>query len=407
LKIGRSLRLSIRQLGVHKTRTALALLGIVIGVGTVIVMVAVGRGARLEILGRIENMGTDLIIVNAGPVVKSAGRLAVRGTATTLTLEDAEAVLLECPSVVDAAPVQSRKLPVKADGAAVQTTVVGTTPTYLAVRKFRIAAGTFFSEEENRATRRVAVLGISTAFNLFGIGNPIGETIRIGRVLFEVIGLLAPKGTDMNGVDQDDQILIPVRTALRRVFNVAHIDSISAQARVRRDIGRAQEEVRLVLRERHRLDRRDKPDDFTIQSQVDLLQAAEETSRSLTLLTAGIAGVSLLVGGIGILAVMLMSVRERRNEIGLRRAVGAARKDIRIQFLFEAGLLAFGGGTAGAILGILGSLAAGLAANWPTSISFASVLLAFGFSVLVGLFFGVVPARRAARLNPVVALRSE
>lgn len=407
MRIAQSLKISRKQLGAHKMRTILALSGILIGVAAVILMVAVGRGAQREVLSRIEDMGTNLLIVNAGQVQRTAGRREIRGTATTLTLQDAEAILRECPSVRAAAPVQSRNIQVRFGNLSTNTTIVGTTPDYPAIRGFRVERGTFFTEEENRAGRRVAVLGQSVVQNLFEGANPLGETIRIGRVAFEVIGVMSPKGVDLNAVDQDDRIFIPIRTALRRVFNLSYIGAVHIEAKSRDRMAAAETEVRELLRERHRLDRLDKPDDFTIQNQSALIEAERETAETFTLLTGSIAAVSLLVGGIGILAIMLMSVRERTNEIGLRMAVGASRKDILVQFLFEAAALGLGGGLIGIAAGIAAAVLINAATQWAASVSLTSVAIAFGFSLAVGLFFGVAPARRASRLNPIEALRSE
>ncbi|MBN1939885.1 MAG: ABC transporter permease [Candidatus Aminicenantes bacterium] len=407
MRIARSLKISRKQLGAHKLRTALALAGIIIGVSAVIVMVAAGKGAEREVLGRIEAMGTNLLIVNAGPVQRTAGRQEIRGTATTLTLRDSEVLLLESPSVKAAAPVQSAKLQVKYGNLSTNTVILGTTPDYPAIRGFRVERGEFFSEEQNMAGRRVAVLGRTVVQNLFGKADPVGETIRIGRVAFEVIGVMSPKGADLNAVDQDDQIFIPIRTALRRVFNLDHIGSIHIEAKGRDRMASAEDEIRDILRERHRLDKGDKPDDFTIQNQSDLLEAERETGEMFTLLTGSLAAVSLLVGGIGILAIMLMAVRERTNEIGLRMAVGASRRDILVQFLFEATALGVGGGTVGAAVGVAAAAAVNAVTRWRAEVSLFSVLIAFGFSLAVGLFFGVVPARKASRLHPIEALRSE
>jgi putative ABC transport system permease protein len=407
MNITRNIRISRKQLAAHPLRTALALSGIVIGVSAVILMVAIGNGAQQEVLSKIEAMGTNLLVVNAGQVQKSAGRQEIHGTVTTLTLADVDAIRRDCPSVKDIAPLQTKKLQIKYGNLSTNTTVVGTTPEILNVRNFHIAAGAFFSEEENLASHRAAVLGQSVVNNLFEGRRPIGETIHIGKVTFEVIGVMETKGVDLNGVDQDNQIFIPIRTALRRVFNVTSIGTMNIQATSRESMGRAVLQVSELLRERHRLNIRQKPDDFTIQNQADLLEAQRETSDTFTKLIGSIASISLLVGGIGILAIMLISIRERTNEIGLRRAVGASRKDIMHQFILEASILGIGGGLVGSALGVLGIFLIHIATSWAVSISPYSVALSFGFSLLVGLFFGVYPARRASLLDPITALRSE
>lgn len=407
MRLGLNLKISRRQLIAHKMRTFLALLGVIIGVSAVILMVSVGKGAQKEVLSRIEAMGTNLLVVNAGQIQRVAGRREIRGTATTLTLEDAEAILEECYSVKNAAPVQNKKMQVKYGSYSTNTTITGTTPEYQNIRNFRVEEGEFFTEEENKAGYRVAVLGHSVVMNLFEGEDPIGEIIRIGRVPFEVIGTMESKGVDLNGVDQDDQVFIPIRTALRRVFNLTYISSISLEAVSREKMDEAAGEVRELLRERHRLERFDKPDDFTIQSQADLLETEKETTETFTTLIGSIAAVSLLVGGIGILAIMLMAVRERTNEIGLRMAVGASRKDILAQFVMESAALGIGGGAAGILIGVAGSVLIGSATRWPAAISFEAVVLSFTFSLAVGLFFGVYPARKASLLDPIDALRSE
>ncbi len=407
MRLGLNLKISRKQLIAHEMRTFLALLGVIIGVSAVILMVSVGKGAQKEVLSRIEAMGTNLLVVNAGQIRRFAGRREIRGTATTLTLEDAEAILEECYSVKNAAPVQSKKIQVKYGNYSTNTTITGTIPDYQNIRNFRVEEGEFFSEEENTAGRRVALLGRSVVRNLFEGEDPIGEIIRIGRVPFEVVGIMESKGVDLNGVDQDDQVFIPVRTALRRVFNLTYINSIGLEAMSREEMDDAVEEVRELLRERHRLVRFNKPDDFTIQSQADLLEAERETTKTFTTLIGSIAAVSLLVGGIGILAIMLMVVRERTNEIGLRMAVGASRRDILTQFILEAAALGIGGGTTGILIGVAGSVLISSATRWPIAISLLSVALSFGFSLAVGLFFGVYPARKASLLDPIVALRSE
>jgi len=391
----------------NKLRTFFALIGIIIGVSAVIVMVAIGNGAQHEVLGKIESMGTNLIIVNAGQVQKNVGRQQIRGTVTSLTLRDVDILASECPDVRMAAPVQTKKMQVKWENLSTNTTITGTTSDYQAIRNFHVEQGNFFTEEENKASLRYAVLGQTVVNNLFGRRNPIGETVRIGRIPFSVIGVMEPKGADLNGVDQDDQIFIPVQTALRRVFNLNYINTINIQATLTEKMEEAISQIAEVLREQHRLNRGNKPDDFTIQNQIELLETQKETTNTFTALIVSTAGVSLLVGGIGILAIMLIAIRERINEIGLRMAIGASRKDILLQFVIESSILSIGGGIIGIAVGVLISVVAIFATDWTLNISIPSLVYSFLFSLAVGLFFGVYPARKASKLDPIEALRSE
>ena len=406
MKLSRNFALSCEILAAHKLRTLLSVTGIVVGVGTVVLVVSAGQGAEKQILDRIRDMGTNLIVVNAGQTRIVAGRQRQIATVTTLETDDAEAIAEQCPSVELAAPATSKKLATRYESENANTNVVGMTPEGFRIRNIAIApGGRPFDPEENRARRRVAILGPTVVENLFGRADPIDLRIRIGRVPFEVVGVTVPKGMDANGVDQDDLIIVPLGTAMRRLFNVTHVQTIFVQARSARLLNRAEEEIRELLRQRHRL--RDKPDDFTIQNQATLVDTERETTRSMTFLIGSVAGISLVVGGIGILAVMLISVRERTGEIGLRRAVGARRSDIRTQFLLESGLLA----TAGGLLGVLGGVGAALVVSalgyWETVISWPAALVGFGFSVFVGIVFGIYPATRAAALEPIEALRAE
>lgn len=407
MKLSKSIKISRNQLLANKLRTFFALMGIIIGVSAVIVMVAIGNGARNEVLGKIEEMGTNLIIVNAGQVQKNVGRQQIRGTVTSLTLKDVDILASECPDVRMAAPVQTKKMQVKWENVSTHTTITGTTPNYPFIRNFQVEKGVFFTEEENKASMRFAVLGETVVKNLFEGRNPVSENIRIGSVLFSIIGVMEPKGADLEGIDQDDQIFIPVQTALRRVFNLNYINTINIQATSIEKMDDATSQISEVLREQHRLNRGNKPDDFTIQNQIELLETQKETTGTFTALIVSTAGVSLLVGGIGILAIMLIAIRERINEIGLRMAVGASRKDILFQFVIESSILSIGGGIIGIAVGILTSVVIIFATDWTLSISLPSLVYSFLFSLAVGLFFGVYPARKASRLDPVEALRSE
>ncbi len=405
MKLSRNVALSCEILAAHKLRTLLSVTGIVVGIATVVLIVSAGRGAEKRILDRIRDMGTNLLVVNAGQTRIIAGRQRQTSTVTTLKIEDAEAIAEVCPSVALAAPAMSKKLSTRWEHENANTNVIGIAPDGLGVRNVEIASGRSFDALEGRARRRVAVLGPTVAENLFGQTDPTGLQFRIGRVPFKVIGMTARKGMDANGADQDDLILVPLGTAMRRLFNVDHIDTIYVQADSAQLLDQAEKEIRGLLRQRHRL--RDKPDDFTIQNQATLLATERETARSMTLLVGSVAGISLVVGGVGILAVMLISVRERTPEIGLRRAVGATRGDIRIQFLVESALLAGAGGLVGVCGGVTAAVAVSQLGYWETVISWPSAGIGLAFSVVVGLVFGIYPAVRAAALEPIEALRSE
>jgi len=407
MKIYKNIKLSRKTLLTHKLRTFLALVGIAIGVAAVIIMIAIGKGAQSEVLNQIEKMGTNLIIVNAGRVKTFAGRKRQVSTATTLTLKDSKSISSECPSVALTAPAQSKKLQVKYGNVSTNTTIIGTTYDYQEIRNFSIDAGSFFSEMESKIALRVAVIGSKVQVNLFDRDDPIGEIIRIGKIPFEVIGVLESKGVNAEGVDEDDQIIIPIITALRRVFNLDYINTVYAQVKDVELMDKAESEIRDLLRERHRLVKKAKPDDFTIQNQVDVLEAQQEATATFTILIAGIAAISLMVGGIGILAIMLITVKERTNEIGLRMAVGARPKDILVQFLSESLILGFSGGFFGVVISVIGTIIVGITTEWHAVISLQSIFLSIGFSLSVGLFFGVYPAKKAAMLDPIDALRAE
>jgi putative ABC transport system permease protein len=401
------LRTALRALSAHKMRTGLTLLGIVVGVAAVVAMVAIGQGTRSEVLRKVESMGTNLLVVSAGQLKLVAGRQQqAAAVAITLTEKDARTIGDEVPSVVAVAPAQSKKLQVRFEDLTTTTTVVGTTPEYQTVRNFHPVAGEFFDDEQGRSSARVAVLGQTAMLNLFGSGDPVGETIRIGNVPFTVIGVMESKGLDISGKDQDDQIFVPLRAALRRLFNLTYLSTVYVSVRDSREMAQAVPAITEVLRERHRL-RSGAADDFTVQSQSAVLEAQAAVSGTFTLLLGSIGGISLLVGGIGILAIMLIAVRERTREIGLRRAVGARRRDILLQFLIETGLLSLLGGVIGVVTGVAAGKIVSLVTGWPMLIPWAVALVAVVFSALLGLSFGVFPARKAAALNPIVALRME
>lgn len=406
MKITKNIIISQKILLTHKVRTALSLSGIIIGICAVIIMVSIGRGTEEKIISQITSMGSNLLIVSAGQVKVIAGRARQTKLVTTLEPRDADEILSRASVVNYAVPAQSKKMQVKYGNLSTKTTIVGTTPDILMVRNYTLSEGRFFDDDENRGMRRVAVLGQTVVKNIFGRQDPVGETVRIGRVPFEVIGVLAPRGLDINGTDQDDQIIIPLKTALRRLFNLTYINTIYVQARDSQSMKQAEAEIRAILRQTHHL-RRGRPDDFTIQNQASVLEAQRQSSQTFTLLTTAIAAVSLIVGGIGILAVMLISVRERTKEIGIRRAVGARKIDILIQFLSESLILSIGGGIIGIVSGISLSAAIAAYAGWPFRIPVELVALSFVCTMGIGIIFGVYPAKKAADLDPISALQFE
>jgi putative ABC transport system permease protein len=370
-------------------------------------MAAVGRGSEQQVLEGIRGLGTNLISVTAGKVIVMAGRARQSAVVTSLLPEDARAIRVAASDLVSlAAPAQSKKLAIKLGEVSLKTNVVGTTPELLAIRNLHLESGDMFDDQDDRASRRVVVVGQAVVRDLFGGRNPVGQTIRIGKVPFQVVGTLAPAGVDMNGADQDDQILIPLRTALRRVFNIVYVNNIYIQVRSERLMDACAVRVREIVRERHRL-RAEQPDDFTIQNQAELLRAQQETQQTFTSLTVGVASLSLAVGGVGILALMLMSVRERIREIGLRRALGARRSDILSQFLIEAMVLSLSGGLVGVLVGVAATLVVSHVAGWQAVLEPLTLLLAVASTAAIGLIFGTVPARKASLADPVASLRAE
>jgi len=405
MKLSQSLVLSVEILAAHKLRTLLSVLGIVVGVAAVILMVAAGKGAEKRILDRIRDMGTNLVTVSAGQTRIIAGRQRQISTVTTLMVEDAAAIAEECPSVALAAAAIEKKFAARWESENANTTVLGIDPEGLAIRNISIAAGRVFDLDECRGRRRVVILGPTAAQNLFPGADRIGLTFRIGRIPFEVIGVTAAKGVDANGLDQDDIVIVPLATAMRRLMNVDYIQTIYVQAKSSDLLDAAEMEIQELLRRRHRLG--DKPDDFTIQNQATLLATERETAQSMTLLIGSVSGISLMVGGVGILAVMLISVRERTREIGLRRALGARRCDIRNQFLLESAMLAGLGGLLGVAIGVGAVWTVLTLGVWDAVISWPSAAIGFLFSVSLGVAFGLYPAARAAALEPIETLRAE
>ncbi len=405
MRLLRNIILSLEILAAHRIRTLLSLTGIIIGVATVLIIASAGRGAEKSILDRIHAMGTNIVIVNAGMTQIFSGRQRQLTIVATLTQQDAAAMEKECPSVIHAAPAVSKKMQIQWEREIVNTTVMGIPGAGFEVKNVTIASGRFYSPEEEKAMRKVAVLGPTVARYLKPDGDVLGMQIQMGKVLFEVIGVTAAKGTDINGGDQDDIVYIPLGTAMRRVLNIDYVHTIFAQADSPASLVQAEQEITDLLRQRHHL--RGKPDDFNVQNQSRLLDTEQATTQSMSFLIGGVAGISLLVGGFGILAVMIMSVRERKKEIGLRRALGASHRDIRNQFIIESCMLATSGGILGILLGLAVSKGVSLLGYWETIISWPVAVIAFVFSITIGLIFGVYPALKASRMEPIQALRAE
>jgi putative ABC transport system permease protein len=403
-----TVRIAFRALRVNKMRSALTMLGIIIGVGAVIAMIAVGSGASARIAEQISSIGSNLLIILPGTTTAGGVRMGM-GTQPTLSMGDAEAILRECPSVAEVAPTFGGVAQVVTGHLNWSTGITGTTPGFFTVRDWNVAAGRFFTQQDVKSATKVALLGQTVVDNLFGDQNPVGQTIRIKNVPFAVIGVLETKGQSPRGDDQDDSIYIPITTAQKKLFGTQFpgmVRIIMVKARSIADLATAEQQITDLLRQRHRIGPK-QDNDFTVRNLTQVMQAAEQSSKVMTLLLGAIASVSLLVGGIGIMNIMLVSVTERTREIGIRMAIGAKTWDIRLQFLIEALALSLMGGVLGIIIGVSASMIISSASGWPTIVSPLSIVLAFGFSGIVGIFFGFYPAYKASLLNPIDALRYE
>ncbi len=406
-----SLRVAWRALRVNKLRSMLTALGIIVGVAAVVCMVSVGAGAQAQVSEKIRTLGANLLLIT--PAAQSSGGVRMEaGTGHTLTEEDAFAIRRDIRAVQVAAPVLSRRAQVVAGNKNWATLVAGINPDYLIAREWPILTGRPFSADELGSSAKVAIIGDVIAEQLFAERAAIGETLRIGNVPFTVIGVLDKKGQGAMGRNQDDVVFIPLSTAKSRVLGTVRgntrdaLDFIVVKVDDATALPDAQKDIKALLRQRHQL-RKDAGDDFNIENPSDVLSAREGATRTLGFLLIAVASVSLIVGGISIMNIMLVSVTERTREIGLRMAVGARRRDIRRQFLIEAVTLALIGGLIGALLGSVGAMAIAWQAEWPILISPWAIVLACGFSGLVGIAFGFYPAYRASRLDPMVALRFE
>ena len=408
--VAQSIRIALRSLRVNKLRSSLTMLGIIIGVGAVIAMVAVGAGASARVAEQIQSLGSNLIIVLSGSVTSSGVRIG-QGSQLTITEDDAAAIAREIAAVQVAAPSVRGTAQVVFGNLNWATGVQGITPDYFEARDWIVLTGRAVGPEDVDGATKVALLGQTTALNLFGDAEPIGQIIRIKKIPFTVIGILDRKGQNSWGQDQDDVLLVPLSTAKTKVLgrsnsNPRAVQAISVKIRPGEDMADAEAQLRDLLRQRHRLQPY-QDDDFTVRNLSEILQTQEESAKVMTYLLAAIASVSLLVGGIGIMNIMLVSVTERTREIGLRMAVGARGRDILGQFLIEAVTLSLIGGAIGIAAGVGSAEALSYFAEWRTLVAPQAIALAFGFAAGVGVFFGFYPARKAARLDPIEALRYE
>jgi putative ABC transport system permease protein len=405
-----ALRAAFRALRANWLRSILTMLGIIIGVASVVIMLAIGSGAQQRVEEQIKSLGSNIMLVLPGAQSMGGVRLGAQ-TGQTLTEDDAIAIAKEVPEVEQAAPTLRSSSQVASSNSNWSTTIFGITPEYLDVREWPVLQGRGFEASEISGSGKVALIGQTVAQTLFGDADPIDQTLRVRKVPLTVIGVLSRKGQNALGQDQDDVVLMPLATFRNRIQGTAggklkRIGAVNIKVRDAHSMQAAEAGIRTLLRQRHRL-QAGQEDDFSVRNLTEMLKAQEAASRVMTLLLAAVAGVSLLVGGIGIMNIMLVSVTERTREIGLRMAVGARGRDILLQFLMEALTLALLGGAIGMVLGSAGSWAVAQWAQWPVSLSVNAMLLAAGFSAAVGIFFGYYPARRAAGLLPIQALRYE
>lgn len=389
----------------NKMRSLLTMLGIIIGVGAVIAMIAVGQGASFSVESQIASLGQNVLMIYPGAASRG-GVSHGAGSVSTLTVADAEAIVEQCPSVAYMSPILRANSQVVAGNLNWNTSVQGGTADFFSIRDWKLDSGELFSDADVKASAKVCVIGKTVADNLFQGADPVGQMIRIRNIPFKIVGTMKSKGQSVSGQDQDDIIVAPYTTVQKRILGINFIWGIMVSAISKDKIFQAQQEITDVLRVRHRLQPWD-DNDFTVRNQTDIAETATATSKIMTILLGSIASVSLIVGGIGIMNIMLVSVTERTREIGIRMSIGARRRDILSQFLMEAIVLSLLGGFMGIILGVSGSSLISKFAGWPTFVSEGSIVLAVFFSMAVGVFFGFYPARKAASLNPIDALRYE
>ncbi len=399
-----ALQLALKALWRNKSRAMLTTLGVIIGVASVIAMVSIGAGAQKRIAEQLESMGTNTLGIRPGSVTRGGVRTGM-GTVTSLVRTDADAIR-DIPGVIAVSPSVRSSVQVRYRGTNWGTAVEGVTPDYIDIKNWPVMEGEFFTDQHVLSAAHVCVLGQTVARELFGLANPIGETIVMKGLACQIQGILSEKGASAWGSDEDDRILAPLTTVQRKIMGIDYIDGIEVQTAGREETYQVMSDIKKLLRQRHRL-MKDQPDDFRVFNRAELAKTSEESAKVFTWLLGSIASVSLLVGGIGIMNIMLVSVTERTREIGIRMALGARRRDILWQFLLEALLLSAAGGVIGILLGLGGAVMLSRFSEFPVSITPWSIVLAFSFAALVGVFFGLHPARKASRLQPIEALRYE
>jgi putative ABC transport system permease protein len=402
MRVINTIKVALRALRRNKMRSILTALGIIIGVAAVIAMVSIGNGAKAQVEAQVASLGENVITIFPGSFT-SGGMRGGWGSMSTLSIADADAIQGEVANVFGVSPEVRDRSQVLANGLNWNTMIMGESPDYALIRSWPVAEGAMFSDQDVRSVAKVAVLGKTVVDQLFPDGDPLGQTIRIRNIPFKVVGVLAAKGFNLFGQDQDDTVVIPYTSHLKRVSHHPNINSILVQAASAKAIDKVEQDITDLLMQR----RNGRDQDFTVRSQVEIAQAATATSETMTMLLGAIAGVSLIVGGIGIMNIMLVSVTERTREIGIRLAVGAHGRDVLLQFLIEAVILSSLGGIIGVLIGIGSSELVSSRTGWPVAVSTTSVVVAVAFSAAVGVFFGFYPARKAAQLDPIEALRFE
>jgi putative ABC transport system permease protein len=398
-------RMALKSIFKNKMRTALTMLGIVIGVGAVIVMVAIGNGAQSQIKRQISGLGTNLIVITAGSV-RTGGASQGAQSFNRLTVDDVDAIRRESTLLAGISPVIVTRTQIVGGSGNWRAEVNGVSTDFFAIRDWATTSGELFSDDDVRTKRTVVLLGATVAKNLFADGNPVGAEIRLGKTPFTVVGVLASKGQTASGADQDDVVIVPYTAAQSRLNGFSFLGQILASATSPNDLGPAQDELRVIMRAAHGIPNGG-TDDFTVRDQTAIAKAATSTSSIMTSLLAAIASVSLIVGGIGIMNIMLVSVTERTREIGIRMAIGARGSDVMLQFLVESIVMCLLGGLLGLGVGVGGASLVGRLTGWTIATPVSAVFLAIGFSAAVGIFFGFYPARKAASLDPIQALRFE